>query len=67
VTRESHGTGKERDTLHAAKRRRVTVTITHDAYAKAKREAADSNKTVAQWIAWLVEDYAPPEEVDSDA
>jgi hypothetical protein len=53
--------------VSAAKRRRVTVTITHDAYAKAEREAADSNKTVAQWIAWLVEDYAPPEEVDSDA
>ena len=47
--------------------RRVTVTITEDAYARACLEAAESQMTVAQWIAWLAETYEPPQEVDRDA
>lgn len=46
--------------------KRITVTITDDAYDRARAEAADSQMTVAQWIAWLAETYEPPQEVDRD-
>ena len=47
--------------------KRVTVTITDDAHAKAQEQADEAGMTVAQWCAWVIEDYAPPQEVDPDA
>lgn len=44
--------------------RRITITITDEAYEKAKQQADEAEMTVARWAAWLVEDYTPPQEVD---
>ena len=40
--------------------RRITITITDDAYKKAEEQAAEVEITPAQWASWVVENYDPP-------
>ncbi len=43
--------------------KRYTITITDEAANKAQAEIVGTGRTVAQWIAWLVEEYIPADDV----
>jgi hypothetical protein len=46
---------------------RLTIVLSDDALAKAEAQAADAGWTPEMWVAWLVEDYTPPQELDPDS
>jgi hypothetical protein len=47
--------------------RKVYVQLSREAWDKAQREADIAEWCIAKWVAWLVEDYQPPEELGDDS